>query len=118
MGKQAHEKKLPFGGAELPRLRVLPVILFSVLCVLVFVLAAPAPVRMDPENPADIAFVFIRLSMLLCSAVTAPPALSFLPPLCCVRTPTPPAMKPNSQSCVQQERWACPFLVSAVAIRF
>lgn len=68
MGKQAHEKKLPFGGAELPRLRVLPVILFSVLCVLVFVLAAPAPVRMDPENPADIAFVFIRLSMLLCSA--------------------------------------------------
>ena len=68
MEKQAREKKLPFDGAELPRLRPLSVILFSVLCVLVFVLAAPAPVRMDPANPADIAFVFIRLSMLLCSA--------------------------------------------------
>jgi len=66
--KQAPKKKLPFGGAELPRLRVLPVILFSVLCVLVFVLAAPAPLRMDPANPADIAYVFIRLSMLLCAA--------------------------------------------------
>ena len=68
MENQTREKKLSFGGAELPRLRVLSFILFSVRCVLVFVLAAPAPVRMDPENPADIAFVFIRLSMLLCGA--------------------------------------------------
>ena len=68
MEKQTPKKKLLFGGAELPRLRVLPVILFSVLCVLTFVLAAPAPVRMDPANPADIAYVFIRLSMLLCAA--------------------------------------------------
>ena len=68
MEKQTPEKKLPFGGAELPRLRPLPIILFSVLCVLTFVLAAPAPVRMDPATPADIAYVFIRLSMLLCSA--------------------------------------------------
>ncbi len=57
-----------FGGKQLPRLRVLPIILLSLLTGLTFVLAAPAPVHMDADIPADVALVFIRLSMLLCAA--------------------------------------------------
>lgn len=68
MELRTSKAQLLFGGNHLPRLRVLSIVVLSVLTVLTFVLAAPAPVHMDADIPADVAFVFIRLSMLLCAA--------------------------------------------------
>lgn len=62
------ETSPPFGGAELPRLRVLPVVLFAAVVVICFALAPASPERLTLNGGADAAMVLASPVMLLFAA--------------------------------------------------